>query len=223
MPQNHTDQVLQTTHEPPLIANSGDCPQPARRGWTFTPFPHQNHRTGVAMSPQIRDDRQMRAVTGLSQEKIAQLESVFAQVYHQQQQTAYQTAKAKRKRWPVGGRKGVLATMGEKLMFLLYYLKVYPTFDVLGAQFGMARSKACENLHKLMPILQKTLIELEVLPDRQWTSIEDFRATVSDVDRILIDVTERAYRRETSDAAQREKYSGKKETYRQKYHYLNDR
>ena len=61
-----------------------------------------------------------------------------------------------------------------------------------------------------MPILQKTLIELEVLPDRQWTSIEDFRATVSDVDRILIDVTERAYRRETDNAAQREKYSEKK-------------
>ena len=95
-------------------------------------------------------------------------------------------------------------------MFLLYYLKVYPTFDVLGAQFGMARSKACENLHKLMPILHQTLIELKVLPDRQWTSIEHFRTTVCDVDRILIDVTERAYRREIDDAAQREKYSGKK-------------
>ncbi len=162
------------------------------------------------MSPQIRDDRLRRAVTGLSQEKFAQLEAVFTQVYLHHQQTAYQTAKAKRKRRPGGGRKGALATMSEKLMFLLYYLKVYPTFDVLGAQFGMARSKACENLHKLMPLLQKTLIELEVLPDRQWTSIEHFRATVSDVDRILIDVTERAYRRETSDTAQREKYSGKK-------------
>ena len=167
------------------------------------------------MSPQIRDDRQMRALTGLSQQKFDQLQDVFTQVYQQYQQTAYQTAKGKRKRRPGGGRKGALATMGEKLMFLLYYLKVYPTFDVLGAQFGMARSKACENLHKLMPILHQILIELEVLPNRQWTSVEEFRATFSDVDRIFIDVTERAYRRETSDTAQREKYSGKKkETYR---------
>jgi hypothetical protein len=43
--------------------------------------------------------------------------------------------------------------MTEKLLFVLYYYKTYPTFDVLGTQFNMARSKANENLHKLWPIL----------------------------------------------------------------------
>jgi len=177
------------------------------------------------MGPQIRDDRQMKALTGLSQQKFARLEDAFTQVYHQHQQTTYHSAKAKgkRKRRPGGGRKGALPTIRQKLIFLLYYLKVYPTFDVLGAQFGLCRSKACENLHKLMPILHQTLIELGVLPNRQWTSVEEFCATFSYVDQILIDVTERAYRRETDNAAQREKYSGKKkETYRQEYHYLNE-
>ena len=60
------------------------------------------------MSQQIRDDRQMKAVPGLSQEKFAQLEAVFTPVYQQHQQTAYQAAKAKRKRRPGGGRKGAL-------------------------------------------------------------------------------------------------------------------
>ncbi len=41
--------------------------------------------------------------------------------------------------------------MAEKLQFVLYYYKTYPTFDVLGTQFAMARSKAHENLHKLSP------------------------------------------------------------------------
>ena len=43
----------------------------------------------------------------------------------------------------VVGKKGKLPTAHEKLTFLLYYLKVYPTFDVLGTQFGLNRSKAC--------------------------------------------------------------------------------
>ena len=33
----------------------------------------------------------------------------------------------------------------DKLQFVLYYYKTYPTFDVLGQQFDMARSKANEN------------------------------------------------------------------------------
>ena len=36
--------------------------------------------------------------------------------------------------------------MAEKLLFVLYYYKTYPTFDVLGTQFDMVRSKANENL-----------------------------------------------------------------------------
>ena len=50
----------------------------------------------------------------------------------------------------------------NSLMQEVYYLKVYPTFDVFGAQFGMARSKACENLHFLYPILGQALVSLGV-------------------------------------------------------------
>jgi hypothetical protein len=32
--------------------------------------------------------------------------------------------------------------MAEKLLFVLYYYKTYPTFDVLGTQSEMGRSKA---------------------------------------------------------------------------------
>ena len=49
--------------------------------------------------------------------------------------------------------------MAEKLQFVLYYYKTYPTFDVLGTQFAMARSRAHENLHKLSPILYDTLVQ----------------------------------------------------------------
>jgi hypothetical protein len=67
-------------------------------------------------------------------------------------------ASGMRRRKPGGGSKGKRPTMAEKLLFVLYYYKIYPTFDVLGTQFDMARSKANANLHKLSPMLYDTLV-----------------------------------------------------------------
>ena len=103
------------------------------------------------MSIQVRDDRHMRSLTGVSLTQFEILFEVFVMIYTQLQWQAYQNglAAGTRKRRPGGGRKGALPTMKDKLLFLLYYFKVYPTFDVLGTQFNMARSKANENLYKL--------------------------------------------------------------------------
>ena len=57
-----------------------------------------------------------------------------------------------RLRKPSFGSKEKLPTIAEKLQFVLYYYKTYPTFDRLAIQFEIARSKANENLHKLSPI-----------------------------------------------------------------------
>ena len=102
------------------------------------------------MGLQIRDDRQMKALTGLSPAQFDPLLSVFSAVYQTTQQQTYEegVASGTRRRKPGGGSKGKLPTMAEKLLFVLYYYKTYPTFDVLGTQFEMARSKANENLHK---------------------------------------------------------------------------
>jgi hypothetical protein len=161
---------------------------------------------------EIRDDRQMRALTGLPHEKIEVLESAFTEVYHEEQQREYEEglAAGKRQRKPGGGRKGILPSIRDKLLFLLYYLKVNPTFDVMGVQFGMSRSKACENVHKLMPLLYKTLVRLEVLPYREFSSVEEFITACQGIEKLLIDVTERLHRRPQDDDQQSEMYSGKK-------------
>jgi hypothetical protein len=97
----------------------------------------------------------MKALTGLSQAQFDPLLPVFSDIYQATQQHTYATggATGTRRRKPGGGSKGKLPTMAEKLQFVLYYYKTYPTFDGLAMQFGMARSKANENLHKLSPIL----------------------------------------------------------------------
>ena len=167
------------------------------------------------MGLQIRDDRQMKALTGLSQAQFDQLLPIFSDVYQTTQQKSYEDGvkSGRRRRQPGGGVKGKLPTMAEKLQFVLYYYKTYPTFDVLGQQFAMARSKANENLHKLSPILYDTLIHLELMPYREFATPEELKAALHGVDRLLIDATERAYQRSTDDAKQREHYSGKKTAY----------
>ncbi len=164
----------------------------------------------------IRDDRQMKALTGLSQAQFDHLLPVFTDLYQAAQQQTYDkgVASGTRRRKPGGGSKGKLSTMADKLQFVLYYYKTYPTFDVLGQQFEMARSKANEHLHKLSPMLYDTLVHLELMPYRELATPEDLKAALQGVDRLLIDATERAYHRSTDDATQREHYSGKKNSIR---------
>ncbi len=168
------------------------------------------------MGLQIRDDRQMKALTGLSQAQFDHLVPVFSDIYRSTQQHTYEKGvkAGTRQRKPGGGSKGSLPTMTDKLQFVLYYYKTYPTFDGLATQFEMARSKANENLHKLSPILYDTLVHLELMPYRELATPEDLKAALHGVDRLLIDATERAYQRSTDYAKQREHYSGKKNSIR---------
>jgi DDE superfamily endonuclease len=164
------------------------------------------------MGLQIRDDRQMKALTGLSQAQFDQLLSVFSDLYQATQQKTYEegVASGTRRRKPGGGSKGKLPTMADKLLFVLYYYKTYPTFDVLGTQFEMVRSKANENLHKLSPILYDTLVHAELMPYRELGTPEELKAALNGMDQVIIDATERTSRRSQEDAKQREHYSGKK-------------
>src|SRR4029450_4264991 len=78
------------------------------------------------MGLQIRDDRQMKALTGLSQVQFDSLLSVFSDIYRATQQQTYEegVASGTRRRHPGGGSKGKLPTMTEKLQFVLYYYKI---------------------------------------------------------------------------------------------------
>jgi hypothetical protein len=171
------------------------------------------------MELQIRDERQMKALTGLSQAQFDSLLPVFSDLYRAAQQHAYEegSQSGTRRRRPGGGSKGKLPTMVAKLLFVLYYYKTYPPFDVLGTQFAMARSRAHEHLHKLSPMLSDTLVHLELMPYRELATPEELKAALQGVDRLLIDATERAYHRSQDEAKQREHYSGKKTAYVEKH------
>ena len=52
------------------------------------------------------------------------------------------------------------------------------------------------------------------MPSRELGTPEDFKAALAGVDQLIIDATERAYRRSQDEAKQREHYSGKKKSIR---------
>jgi hypothetical protein len=74
---------------------------------------------------QIRDDRQMKALTGLSQDPFDHLRPFFSAIYEstQQKTCAAGVASGTRRRKPGGGSKGTRPTIAEKLPFVLYYYK----------------------------------------------------------------------------------------------------
>jgi hypothetical protein len=77
------------------------------------------------MGRQIRDDRQMKALTGLSQAQFDHLLLVFSDMYQVSQQKTYEAGveSGTRRRKPGGGSKGKLPTRADKLLFLLYSYK----------------------------------------------------------------------------------------------------
>jgi hypothetical protein len=146
----------------------------------------------------------------------------FTAVYEARRWEAYEQGVAAwtRQRKPGAGQKGKLPTSADKLLCVLYYCKTYPTFDVSGTQFGMVRSKAHENLHRLSPALHETLVRL-VMPHREFATPEELKQSLQGIDQLLIDVTERLYRRSQDDQVQREHYSGKKTPHGQEHGHVH--
>lgn len=164
----------------------------------------------------VRDDRQMKALTGLSFDEFEQLLPAFTEVYEAYRQRMYEEAvqSGSRQRNPGGGRKSKLPTSADKLLFVLNYYKEYPTFDALGAKFDLARSKANEHVHELSPLLHETLVQLGMMPHREFQTVEDLKQALDGIERIIIDATaprgSPAYRRPQDAEEQQEYYSGKK-------------
>jgi hypothetical protein len=100
--------------------------------------------------------------------------------------------------------------MAEKVPCVLSYSKTSPPCDVLGTQWAMARSNAHENLQKFSPILYETLGHLALMPYRELTPPEEWKAAVQGGDRPLIDATDRADHRSHNEAKQRAPDRGKK-------------
>jgi hypothetical protein len=99
-----------------------------------------------------------QSFTGLSLAAFYELLPSFERAYEADlDQRDEERAAQKRKRERGGGRNGALPQLDDKLLFILFYFRVYPTQVLQGCLFQMGRTQAGEWVHRLTPILNRTL------------------------------------------------------------------
>jgi hypothetical protein len=154
----------------------------------------------------FHDDRLIKALTGVSKNEFFVLAPVFKEMLYIQKKTGLPN----RIRKIGGGRIGTLKTSEEKLLFMLIYLKCYPTFDVLGFVTGRDRTRACRSVHNMLPALEATLGRQLVLPERKITSVQEFFEKFPEAKDVFLDGTERPVQKPKKGKRKKKLYSGKK-------------
>ena len=156
----------------------------------------------------LKIDRTIKAMIGMSRKKFDELVPVFTAAYHQIQEERLQKKEIKKR--PRGGPQGVLSDPEKRLFFILYYLKTYPTFDVLGFHFDLSAGHAHDAVEASLPILKRGLENLNVFPIRTLDNVKNFNQVIEKYDEIIIDGLEVPCVRPSDNERQEDRYSGKK-------------
>ena len=162
----------------------------------------------------LRRERQLKALIGMSGKEFKILHEQFNIIYNKSQQ------RKPRKRAVGGGRQGVIKDTKSKLLFILMYVKVYPTYDLAGALFGVVASCPHEWSNKYLPILEEALGRHCVLPARKISSVKEFKRLYPGVQEVILDGAERPIQRPKNNKNQKKAYSGKKKRHTRKNIYL---
>jgi hypothetical protein len=165
----------------------------------------------INVSEVLKDDRQLRSVIGLGRDDFQKLLDEFTPcLKDNQSKNRKGKLKKRRQRKIGGGRKSALGSPENQLLFILFYLKSYPTYDVLSFTFNISRGCAFESVQRLLPILKNAQKNLKVLPKRTTDDPQELLQIIENIDHILIDATERPIQRPQKPARQKKHYSGKK-------------
>lgn len=139
-----------------------------------------------------------------------QFQQLLAQAeVKQAQQQAEREQQRTRVNAPGGGRKPILS-IAEQVCLCLFYLRHYPTFEILGLQFGVSKTEANDTVHHWLKILRMLL---------PASLLEAVAPHSSDYERVqqelrqfqlIVDSFEQARERPGDNQEQRTYFSGKK-------------
>jgi hypothetical protein len=144
-----------------------------------------------------------RSFTSLDVAEFEQLLPAFSQAWQRYVEQEFVEGK-ERQRQPGGGRKPTLATMEDKLLFILFYLKTYPLQEVIAFLFGMSQGQANVWIHRLAQVLQMALGIEGHLPERDGAQLAEALAEY-DILEFAIDGAERR-RQRPKDKKEQKKY-----------------
>src|SRR5258708_6097491 len=167
----------------------------------------------------LRTNRMCTGLTGLTVAEFESLVADFSWNYREYEAKR----KPKRIRKLGAGRSSKIETSEEKLFYILWYMKTYPTFDVASFVVGFSRSNACEWVHVLLPILEQTMKRKLVLQERQITSSEEYFRLFPEAKEVFVDGVERPGQRPKNKKQQNKTYSGKKKAHTRKSLVVTDK
>lgn len=152
----------------------------------------------------IKNDRQWKATTGLSKNQFEILSSSFSKTYID---VYGQSLKKRQKEGPMAA---TFTTPKELLFFLLFSFKTGLGQDALGFVFGLDGSNVSRNKKMASRILRAGLIDLGVMPKREFTNVEEFEEYFKEHASLILDGTEQRVQRPGNQQVQKDFYSGKK-------------
>ena len=136
---------------------------------------------------------------------------------------AYEKAWSKKRiREPGGGRKAILKTDAEKLFFILWYYKIYPTFRFAQIEFGFDKRNIQLWVRFLQQVLFTALGYELALPKRKIRNQEEWIEICPQLADFIVDSTERVIQRPKDKEKQKEYYSGKKKQHTVKNQIIVD-
>ena len=153
-----------------------------------------------------KNTTQMLSLTGFTVSEFESLLPTFK--YEWDEYYAHFTLEGKvRQRISYNRKTSKIPLIGDKLLFILSYLKNNPLQEYHGATFGMTQPQCSAWVHLLSDILVKTLKSLGELPDRNSQRMQYVLQSCQD---ILLDGTERPIQHPQAEDRQKSCYSGKK-------------
>jgi hypothetical protein len=164
--------------------------------------------------------RTVKATIGMSKSQFEKLLPKFEEAYHEAQQERVNNKQIKK--IPSGGSSGNLDTFKKKLFFILFYCKVYPSFDVLGLLFSFSGGTAHDHIEYYLPILEKAFSKLNVLPFQQINTPDEMIKLIEKYNKLIIDCVEISCVRPQNNDKQKEYYSGKKKRHTFKSLVISD-
>ena len=153
--------------------------------------------------------RLLRAATSLDRSELEQLVFPLEREWLKAQRRSLTERGTERVRALGAGRKGQLASVRHKLLFILMYFKLYPLQEVMGFLFGFHQSEANRWVHRLTPVLEKALGRTLALPARRPADLQRVLAACPSLEFVLEGV-ERPVRRPQDNDRQKRHDSGKK-------------
>ncbi len=157
----------------------------------------------------------MKCLTGLTVEGFLALLPAFAAAYDVDLSQRDEQRGAARQRERGAGQKGALCHIADKLVFILFYFRLYPVQMAQGFFFGMGQPQANEWIHRLRPVLRAALGSDLQLPARRPRDIKAVLESCPGLE-FIIDGTERPIRRPQDTERQQANYSGKKKRHTRK-------